>query len=130
MENEPVFAIIDATSDLRSRPSQRGHDMALTPSGGLEVSHIRDSDGISLLSSDEGSTHGGQANGSNGVERRGEFKWQGENDFEGMSWWNKPSVSPRIQSTFAKCWFNSGLGLLDITSLLSGNCFFRSRRNS
>ena len=110
MENEPVFAgtaIIDAASDLRSRQSQRGLDMAMTASGGLEISHIRDSDDTSLLSTEGGSTRDGQANGSDGFERRAEFRWQGENDFAGMSWWNKPSVSPRSQSTFAKCWLNS-----------------------
>lgn len=80
MENEPVFAgtaIIDAASDLHSRPS-----------------HIRDSEDTPLFSGEEGSTYDGQANDSIGVGRRGEFKWQGENDFEGISWWNKPSVSP------------------------------------
>lgn len=80
MENEPVFAgtaIIDAASDLRSRPL-----------------HITDSEETSLLSGEEESTYDGQANGSIGVGRRGESKWQGENDFEGTSWWNKPSVSP------------------------------------
>lgn len=97
MENEPVFAgtaIIDAAAaDLRSRLSQRDHDLALSPSGGVKASHIRDSEDTSLLSGEEGSTYDGQGNGSISVERRGEFKWQGENDFEGISWWNKPSVS-------------------------------------
>lgn len=105
MESEPVFAgtaIIDVASDLRSRQSQQ-----LTASGGLEGSHIGDSEDTALLSREGGSTHDGQANGSNGIENRGEFKWQGENDFEGMSWWNKPSVSPQSQSTFAKCWLSS-----------------------
>lgn len=41
MENETVLAgtaIIDAASDLRSRQSQRGHDITLTAFRGLEVS--------------------------------------------------------------------------------------------
>ena len=99
MESEPVFAgtaIIDVASDLRSRQSHQ-----LTASGGLEGSHIGDSEDTALLSREGGSTRDGQANGSDGVERGGEFKWQGENHFEGTSWWNKPSVSPQSQSTFA-----------------------------
>lgn len=97
MENEPVFAgtaIIDAAANLRSRPSQRDHDLPLAASGGVKASHIGVSEDTSLLSGEEGSTYDGQ--GNNGVERRGEFKWQGENDFEGISWWNKPSVGPLI----------------------------------
>ena len=107
MENELVFAgtaTTDAGSGLRFRQPQRSHNMALAASGGLEVSHTRDSENTSLLSTEGGSTRDGQANRSNTVERRGEFKWQGENNFEGMSWWEKPSVSARSQSTFAKCW--------------------------
>lgn len=97
MENEPVFAgtaIIDAAADLRSRPSQRDHGLALTASGGVKASQIRDTEATSLLSGEEEFFFDGQGNGSIGVERRDEFKWQGENDFEGFSWWNKPSVSP------------------------------------
>lgn len=110
MENEPVFsstAIIDAASDLRSRQSQRVHDMALAASGGIEVSHKNDSEDTSLLSREGGFTRDDQGNCSNDVERRSEPKWQGENDFEGMSWWNKPSVSSRSHFMFSKCWLNS-----------------------
>lgn len=95
MENEPVFAgtaIINAAADLRSRPSQHYHDLPLVASGGVKASHIGVSENTSLLSGEEGSTCDGH--GNIGVERRGEFKWQGEHDFEGISWWNKPSVSP------------------------------------
>lgn len=95
MENEPVFAgtaIIDAAADLaRSRPSQRDHDLPLVATGGVKASHIGVGENTSLLSGEGGSTYDVQ--GDFGVERRGEFKWQGENDFEGVSWWNKPSVS-------------------------------------
>lgn len=94
MENEPVFAgtaIINAAADLRSRPSQRDHDLPLVASGGVKATHIGVDENTSLLSEEEGSNYDVQSNF--GVERRGEFKWQGENDFEGISWWNKPSVS-------------------------------------
>lgn len=94
MENDQVFtgsANIDTTSALRSRPSQRGHDAVMAASGGFEVLRDTDYERTALLARNE-QDHDSPEDPSED-RQRGSVEWEGENDFEGRPWWNKPSVN-------------------------------------
>lgn len=95
MQNDLVFtaqASIDATSALRSRPSQRGHAAVTAASGGFEVFKNTDYESAPLLARDD-EDGDGRLESPSGDVQRGRVEWEGENDFEGRPWWNKPSVN-------------------------------------
>ena len=95
MENDLVFtgsATMDATSALRSRPSQRGHDTVTAASGGFEVLKDSEYENAPLLPRDE-DVRDNRSGDAVGDGQRGRIEWEGENDFEGRPWWNKPSVN-------------------------------------
>lgn len=94
MENDQVFtgsANIDTASALRSRPSQRGHDAVMAASGGFEARRDTDYERTALLARDERSQDSLEDPSQD--SQRGGVEWEGEHDFEGRPWWNKPSVN-------------------------------------
>lgn len=94
MQNDLVFtgqASMDATSALRSRPSQRGHDAVTAASGGFEVFKDTEYESAPLLDRDD-EDGDGRLESPNGDGQRGRVEWEGEKDFEGRPWWNKPSI--------------------------------------
>ena len=98
MENEQVIAAganLDADSKLRSRPSQRGHDMVMAAAGGVEISKTPEHERTPLLARDD-EGHDDRSESFLDHGRRDEFEWQGENDFGGNTWWNKPSVGSNL----------------------------------
>ncbi len=96
MENEEFFEGIEAGARLRSRQSQRDHHTVTAASGGLDILPIRENECSPLLAEQE-ENFDHSSDSPDGDERREDFKWQGETDFEGVSWWNKPSVSRTSQ---------------------------------
>lgn len=98
MENEEAFeadAEVDALEQLRSRSShrytQKGHDKVTSDLGGFDSDRGNHNEESPLLSHErgDGST---EASEHGAGETRGPPKWDGERDFEGRPWWNKPSV--------------------------------------
>ena len=93
MENEEVFqadAEINGLEHVFSRslrrPVNKGHDT-------IEVTPARRThDEESPLLSSSREDQGGQAPEYGAGEIREPPKWDGEGDFEGRPWWNKPSV--------------------------------------
>lgn len=93
MENEEVFqadAEITGLQHIHSRSLHRsgnqGHDTGKVASG----TYIHDEESPLLSSSRE--NEGEEASEHGAGETRGPPKWDGEADFEGRPWWNKPSV--------------------------------------
>ena len=89
MENEEVFeadAEINGLEHVRSRSSyrstQKGHNR---DGAGLASERNNHDEETPLLSSDHESE-------DRPGETRRTLKWDGEGDFEGRPWWNKPSV--------------------------------------
>lgn len=98
MENEEAFeadAEIHGLEQMRSRSSYRsmhkGHDTVIAASGGFESERDIQSEDSPLLPSNRGDG-GREASEYGADETRGPPKWDGERDFEGRPWWNKPSV--------------------------------------
>ncbi len=98
MENEEVFeadAEIRGLEQMRSRSShrstQKGHDAEIAALGGFESERETRNEESPLLSPDRGD-QGREAPGNGADETRESPKWDGERDFEGQPWWNKPSV--------------------------------------
>ena len=98
MENEAAFeadAEIDELEQIRSRPSHRSTQKrrhivkpVLGASGFERNTHDEESPLLSPDREDRGSGTSGPGAG----EARGPSRWDGEGDFEGRPWWNKPSV--------------------------------------
>ncbi len=99
MENEQVFEVnaelrgLEHMDSPSSYPStQKGHDTGKAAFRGLESEGSIRNEESPLLSPNredegaEGSDHGVG-------ETREPPKWDGERDFEGRPWWNKPSVN-------------------------------------
>ena len=95
MENEEVFQADAelhglAHMDLRSSypTKQKGHDIAKAALRGIQVERDISSEESPLLSrnSEDRDREASER------EIRGPPKWDGERDFEGLSWWKKPSV--------------------------------------
>lgn len=104
MENDQVFAgsaNIDATLTLRSRPSQRGHDVMSVAPGGFEMRKDTDHESTPLLAGDE-ENRDGRLENSGEDRRRGGVGWEGESDFNGRPWWRKPSVSWTFHRSMGK----------------------------
>ena len=106
MENEQAFEIeadIDATARLRptSRASyqslHKGQDIMNTAYGGYESQQQTHSEHSPLLARDA-EQHGEviDASGDDGPDSRRPPAWDGERDFEGRPWWNKPSVRENL----------------------------------
>ncbi|CAD6566672.1 MAG: hypothetical protein ASARMPRED_000102 [Alectoria sarmentosa] len=97
MENEEVFEadVVHGLEQMHShppyRPTRKGHDTVKAPSADLESERDIHHEESPLLSPNRGD--GGRETSEHGVgETRGPPKWNGEGDFEGRPWWNKPSV--------------------------------------
>ena len=95
MENEEVFeadAEINGLEQMRSRSSyrstQKGHDTGEADLASERNTHDEETP---LLSRDHEVEGRGASESSPGETRRTP-KWDGEGDFEGRPWWNKPSV--------------------------------------
>ena len=91
MENEEAFqadAEINGLEHMYSRSSRekKGQDAVK----GAPGRHTRDEESPLLLSIRE--DEGEEATEHGAGESRGPPKWDGEGDFEGRPWWNKPSV--------------------------------------
>ena len=98
MENEEVFEadVVHGLEQMHShspyRPTPKGHDTVKAPSANLESEREIHHEESPLLLPNRGD--GGRETSEHGVsETRGSPKWNGEGDFEGRPWWNKPSVS-------------------------------------
>ena len=85
-------AAMVASSKLRSRQLQRGHDIVTAASGGIEIPKTSEYEYTPLLLKDQ-ETDDGRSDSSGVAAEGGEFKWQGEDDFKERPWWNTPSVS-------------------------------------
>lgn len=98
MENEEAFeadAEIRGLEQMRShssyRSTQKEHGAVRAATGGIESeTDIHNEE--SLLLSPDGNDGGREASEHGAGETRGPPKWDGQGDFEGLSWWNKPSV--------------------------------------
>ena len=95
MENEEAFeadAEINGLQQMRSRSTyrstQKGHD---TEEADLASERNPHDEETPLLSSDHEVEGTIASEDRPGVTRRTP-KWDGEGDFEGRPWWNKPSV--------------------------------------
>lgn len=102
---------IDALDRLPSRSgisrgsSHKGHDALKAVFGGYGTREDVEHDRTPLLSRDHGRDHD-NFNDTDQSERDGQGPptWEGERDFDGRPWWNKPSVrynsSPSGQSEY------------------------------
>lgn len=98
MENEEAFeadAEVDGLEQMRSRSAyrstQKGHNTIKEALGGFESERDIHNEESPLLSPDRG--NGGREASEQGAgETMGPPKGDGEGDFEGRPWWNKPSV--------------------------------------
>lgn len=104
MENEEVFeadAEINGLEQSRSRSSyrytQKGHHTVTATLEGFESERDNHNEESPLLSTERGDG-GVQVSEHGASETRGPPEWDGERDFEGRPWWNKPSV--RMKSPF------------------------------
>ena len=95
MENEQAFeadAEIHGLEQVHSRSSpqssREGRDTVKAAVGGFESERDSPDEESPLLSPDRGD--GGGEHGAGAT--RGSPKWDGEEDFEGRPWWNKPSA--------------------------------------
>lgn len=99
MENDQVFAA-DAALSLPSNPApppyderrHAGRTFATAASGGVDTHKDADYEATPLLSRDVDDDHGARAHRHEDDDDRGPPVWSGERDFEGLPWWNKPSV--------------------------------------
>lgn len=98
MENEEVFeadAEINGLEQSRSRSSyrytQKGHHTVTATLEGFESERDNHNEESPLLSPERGDG-GAQVSEHGASETRGPPEWDGERDFEGRPWWNKPSV--------------------------------------
>lgn len=98
MENEEVFeadAEADGLEQWRSRSAhrstQKGYDTVKAAFGGFESERDMHDEESTLLSPDR-EFGGREASEHSAGEIRRSPKWDGEGDFEGRPWWNKPSV--------------------------------------
>lgn len=100
MENDQAFeaeadieALERVDSRLRQRSSHKGHDTLKAALGGFESEAERNDEHSPLLPRVAGEDHDSDRTLGNDEEgRRGSPTWEGERDFEGRPWWNKPSV--------------------------------------
>ena len=98
MENEEAF---EADAEVRgleqmqlrssNRSTQKGHDTVIAAYGGFESEREIHNEESPLLSPDRGG-QGREAPENGADEIRESPKWEGDRDFEGQPWWNKPSV--------------------------------------
>ena len=98
MENEEAFranAELNGLERMYTRSSHRatnkGHGPVKATSGGSEIEREIPDEERPLISSDREDRVGEEPEHGAG-ETRGPPKWEGEADFEGRPWWNKPSV--------------------------------------
>ena len=98
MENEEPFeadAEIQGLEQMRARSShrftQKGHDTLVGASADFQPDRDINSEESPLLPPNYGHG-GGEASEHSADEVRGPPTWDGERDFEGRPWWNKPSV--------------------------------------
>lgn len=100
MENDQVFeaeadieAFESVDSGSRPRSSHKGHDTLKAAFGSFEPERERDHERTPLLPRENGQNrmNGRGLKNGNG-DRRESPSWDGERDFEGRPWWNKPSV--------------------------------------
>lgn len=98
MENEEVFradAELDGFERMYTgssrRAMQKGHGTAKAALGSSEPDRDIHDEETPLISSNR--EDGGAEESEHGAgETRETPKWDGERDFEGRPWWNKPSV--------------------------------------
>lgn len=98
MENEEAFeadAEVDGLEQMRSRSAyrstQKGHNTIKEVLGGFESERDIHNEESPLLSPDRGNGVR-EASEQGAGETMGPPKGDGEGDFEGRPWWNKPSV--------------------------------------
>ena len=93
MENEEVFQADAEMNGLEHMYSRSSHRSENKGHNTVKVTPGRHTDGEEspLLSSSRGD-EGEEASENGAGETRGPPKWDGEGDFEGRPWWNKPSV--------------------------------------
>ena len=98
MDNEAAF---EADAEVHGReqahsPSpylstQKGHDIVKASEGGSQLERQIHNEETPLLSPNRGDG-GREAAEAGAGEPRGPPKWDAEGEFEGLPWWNKPSV--------------------------------------
>lgn len=98
MENEEVFqadAELDGLERMYTgsshRATQKGHGTAKTALGSSESERDIHDEETPLISSSR-EDRGAEESENGAGETREPPKWDGERDFEGRPWWNKPSV--------------------------------------
>lgn len=101
-QNDQVFEAdqdINALEQLRSRSAQsrhKSHETMRAASGTFESQEGVETDSTPLLGGSRGGNDG-ESNGRGDDTGQGpKSTWDGERDFEGRSWWNKPSVSDQV----------------------------------
>ena len=100
MENEQAFeadADIGAFESLNSLSRQRspnqGRDTMKAAFGTFGPQDENTSETTPLIARQDGHTQNdGEGTGDRADDDRGPPTWDGERDFEGRPWWNKPSV--------------------------------------
>ena len=93
MENEEAFqadAEINGLERMHSRSSHPSENKGHATVKGAPGRHTHDEESPLLSSSRE--DEGEEASEHGAGETRGPPNWDGEGDFEGRPWWNKPSV--------------------------------------
>ena len=95
MENNEAFEA-EAALEARSRSYQsryHGNGSGKASSSRIGTRKENDYDETPLLSREIDNDYGSTSDALDNEDSRGPPEWSGERDFEGKSWWNKPSVS-------------------------------------
>ena len=95
-QNDQVFEAdqeVNAYLHLPSSSSHKGRDTLKAAFGRFNSKQEAEDDRTPLLGGNRGQDQDGSSSPSN-LTRDGEptSAWEGERDFEGRPWWNKPSV--------------------------------------
>ena len=101
-QNDQVFEAdqdVSTLERLRSRSAQspdNGHRTTRTASGNLESQEGAETELTPLLGGSRGGDDDGDGSGGGNTGQGRKSTWDGEKDFEGRPWWNKPSVSDEL----------------------------------